>query len=608
MDSQWHGRLDIERASELLSAGKAVECAALSGAILAREPKNAIAAHLLGLALKETGDWEHGEQWLRFSIRLEPERPEFHSNLANLLRREGKFFRAERVYRRALNLAPDHRAARRGLAVTLCDLGRPEEAEIECRALLASDESDVESWVLLAMTLADNGRLAEAEAAYRRAIVLDPSNRVAHHNLGALLSRLDKPELALESLDRAAASGAAGYELAFNRGRAYLDLNELDAAEREFDRAVALQPKNTGAQAHLARIRYMRGDPRFARALAAAAATDRNDFDLQLLLGQLLWRAGNLVAAETMMHDILARAGPHPQARSVLAGVLLDAGMLVEAEAHALEAASLVPNDPDTIETLVTILLSRGRPEDAVPFIQAQRSRLPDSQAWIAYEATAARALGRDAHGKLYDYDRFVRAFDVEAPSGWSSMAELNRALVTVLEERHRFNHHPLEQTLRNGTQTSRSLLTDRDPIIQAVLQAFADPIADYRASLGRDPAHPLTARNHGAVRFTGAWSVRLHRQGFHVNHFHPDGWISSAYYVDVPPETKDTVVKSGWIKFGEPRYPVRGLAPERFVQPSPGRLVLFPSYMWHGTNAIQGDAPRVTIAFDITPDRATPD
>jgi uncharacterized protein (TIGR02466 family) len=103
-------------------------------------------------------------------------------------------------------------------------------------------------------------------------------------------------------------------------------------------------------------------------------------------------------------------------------------------------------------------------------------------------------------------------------------------------------------------------------------------------------------------MQYTGAWSVRLHRLGYHVNHFHPDGWLSSAYYVQTPPEAEDPVARSGWIKFGEPRNPVPGVKAERFVQPRPGRLVLFPSYMWHGTTAIHGDAPRVTIAFDVKP------
>jgi uncharacterized protein (TIGR02466 family) len=111
-----------------------------------------------------------------------------------------------------------------------------------------------------------------------------------------------------------------------------------------------------------------------------------------------------------------------------------------------------------------------------------------------------------------------------------------------------------------------------------------------------------LSARNRSRARITGAWSVQLRRDGFHVNHFHPEGWISSAYYVGVPAEVRDVELRSGWIKFGEPRFPVPGATAERFVQPAPGRLVLFPSYMWHGTNPIHGAEPRTTIAFDASP------
>lgn len=179
-------------------------------------------------------------------------------------------------------------------------------------------------------------------------------------------------------------------------------------------------------------------------------------------------------------------------------------------------------------------------------------------------------------------------------------MAELNRALTAALDAQHRFDQHPFDQTLRNGTQTTRSLLTDPDPAVQALLAAFAAPIEAYRRALGTDPAHPLSAANQGVAQFSGAWSVRLRRSGFHVNHVHPEGLISSAYYVEVPPETQDATLKSGWIKFGEPRYPVPGATPERFVQPLPGRLVLFPSYMWHGTNAIHADLPRTCVAFDV--------
>jgi hypothetical protein len=39
-----------------------------------------------------------------------------------------------------------------------------------------------------------------------------------------------------------------------------------------------------------------------------------------------------------------------------------------------------------------------------------------------------------------------------------------------------------------------------------------------------------------------------------------------------------------------------------RAVQPVPGRLVLFPSYMWHGTIPFHATTARTTIAFDAVP------
>jgi hypothetical protein len=92
---------------------------------------------------------------------------------------------------------------------------------------------------------------------------------------------------------------------------------------------------------------------------------------------------------------------------------------------------------------------------------------------------------------------------------------------------------------------------------------------------------------------------------GFHVNHVHPEGWISSAFYVSVPDDLQ-VADHQGWLQLGAPRYPVPGIAPERYVQPSDGRLVLFPSYLWHGTVPFESPAARLTIAFDAVPARET--
>jgi len=77
-------------------------------------------------------------------------------------------------------------------------------------------------------------------------------------------------------------------------------------------------------------------------------------------------------------------------------------------------------------------------------------------------------------------------------------------------------------------------------------------------------------------------------------------GWLSSSYYVEVPPSVNDQS-REGWIKFGEPDLDINQKA-EHFVQPKAGRLVLFPSYMWHGTIPFTGPQIRLTLPFDVVP------
>ena len=60
---------------------------------------------------------------------------------------------------------------------------------------------------------------------------------------------------------------------------------------------------------------------------------------------------------------------------------------------------------------------------------------------------------------------------------------------------------------------------------------------------------------------------------------------------------------QEGWLSFGQPGVPTQPpLAAEHFVKPEPGVLVLFPSYMWHGTAPFHGDGMRLTAAFDVLP------
>jgi hypothetical protein len=333
------------------------------------------------------------------------------------------------------------------------------------------------------------------------------------------------------------------------------------------------------------------------------AARHREQPALQRQFAEVLRLTGDLDGAELLLRDLLARQGGLPELRWSLANVLHEAGRLPEAEVEASAAVESRPADAAMVETLVSVRLSMGRGDEALPMIRAQRRRAPLDNIFIAREATAARQTGDPAYEQLFDYERLVRVYDIEAPPGFESIAAFNAALGALLRDRHELMRPPFDQSMRAGTQTVGHLSEDPDPVVRAAFEAFLEPIADYRASLGDRPDGPLSARNRGTARYAGSWSVQLGRQGFHVNHIHTEGWLSSAYYVSVPAEVEDRERQSGWIKFGEPRYPGPGAIPGLMLEPRPGRLVLFPSYLWHGTTAIHEAEPRLTIAFDVVLD-----
>ena len=161
----------------------------------------------------------------------------------------------------------------------------------------------------------------------------------------------------------------------------------------------------------------------------------------------------------------------------------------------------------------------------------------------------------------------------------------------------------PLDQTLRGGTQTLGDIFEQGHPLVDALKQRISEAITRYIAGLPEDLNHPFLRRRSKAWRFAGSWSSRLGSGGFHTNHVHPQGWISSACYVVVPESVLCGRGQAGCLQFGEPDFDTglnKAIWPT--VLPRPGRLVLFPSMFWHGTVPFVDDADRLTIAFDVMP------
>lgn len=155
---------------------------------------------------------------------------------------------------------------------------------------------------------------------------------------------------------------------------------------------------------------------------------------------------------------------------------------------------------------------------------------------------------------------------------------------------------------MRGGTRSFEEFFRHSHALRDGLKQRIAEAVSRYIAAMKEKPEHPFLGRRARHFGFLGSWTSRMRDGGFHLNHIH-QGWISSVYYVEVPQVAEDTIAKQGWLKFGEPS-PDLGFqgSIRRFVQPKPGRLVLFPSYLWHGTVPYHSAQARTTIAFDLNP------
>ena len=104
---------------------------------------------------------------------------------------------------RGLEANPDNREANRVLGDALLNLGRPVEAEVRFRKILAMRADDGLAHRGMAFALHRQGRIAEAIPEYRTALELGAGDAEVHNNLGAALGAEGNLEAALPHFERA---------------------------------------------------------------------------------------------------------------------------------------------------------------------------------------------------------------------------------------------------------------------------------------------------------------------------------------------------------------------------------------------------------------------
>jgi tetratricopeptide (TPR) repeat protein len=532
-----------------------------------------------------------------------PHEPIFAFNLGLTLSRLGRLEEAQTALRATLKYKPDFVPALFELGALLHRAGRLDEAEQNIRQVLSLTPRQAHAELALAAILVDAGRLAEAETAARDGLATATEKRLKaqlYLQLAQTLRRQRKDSEALAALDSAEATDPALPDLARHRAETLQNLNRFDEAVAIFEREIARAPADPALHLDYNALLYQLG-----RTGEFLKSYERVPESRELLLGKafLLAREKRHAEAHAIYAGLKAR-DPDDRLASIGAAQVTSA-MGRHAEALALFEAVLARHGGDAklFSIAAEPALLSDDPRKAAWLCEQGLAKTPNSASCLAMLSIASRMMEDGRDEALNGYDRLVRSFDLDPPEGFSDMASFNAELNALLDRIHPKSRELIDQSLRGGTQTPGHLFPAGLPLVAKLKQRIDQAVARYIAELDEDAVHPFLSRRGRTFRYAGSWSSRLQDCGFHVNHFHPDGWISSCYYVSVPQAVKDETAMQGWIKFGEPaidatlKHPIR-----RAIQPVPGRLVLFPSYTWHGTVPFHDKAARTTIAFDVVP------
>lgn len=446
-------------------------------------------------------------------------------------------------------------------------------------------------WQMLGLLHRESGDSAPSIAAFERAAALAPADAKVLHGLAQ--ARLDAGLPAIDAFERAVRSASDPGPALLGLAAALTAEGEIVAAVERLDAHLARNPGWAEGHWLASRLRWMSGErATYLAALDHALAAAPKTLALWQLRALIAMRATRYDAVLETVARARAAMGDQPVFRLYEAIAQSETGNA--ARADPLLAGLDPGGDLSTLIQLVRHDLRIGRPERAI----ARALPVSDGPAapfvW-PYLAVAWRLTGDPRREWLEGaQQRLVGVYDLACKlPPIETLAEHMRGL-------HRKSAHPLEQSVRGGTQTDGPLFMRLDPPIQALRNAIAEAVRAHIAQLPpHDPRHPqLGVRRDRPVRFAGSWSIRLEGGGHHVNHVHPEGWFSSAFYLTLPEEVAKG--QAGWLALGEPEEGLGvDLPPLRLVEPKPGRLVLFPSTLWHGTRPF-GEGERMTVAFDV--------
>jgi uncharacterized protein (TIGR02466 family) len=151
-----------------------------------------------------------------------------------------------------------------------------------------------------------------------------------------------------------------------------------------------------------------------------------------------------------------------------------------------------------------------------------------------------------------------------------------------------------VSKTNVNGwhSQTDMNHKKEYEPLIKELFQMQNEIIQEERLDI--------------KARLGNMWANINPPGGYNNGHLHPNSLFSGAYYVKAQPN-------SGRLQLMDPRPGIQQVMPARkpgklprelwretYYDAVPGRLIMFPSWLWHKVEPNQSNDIRISVSFNF--------
>ena len=435
----------LTEAEALLREGRIADAKSKIQEELERNPWNAEAYNLLGVACVNERDFSGALEALQHALKFAPNSTRTRNSIANVYVAQGKLDLAEQELRTVLRVAPTNRDANYNLGLVLLAQDAPAKAIPYFQRVRPANR---ESKFNLTRAYLLSGRTSEG---LKSATELSNENKddvQLHVTLGVLLAAEKQYRAAQLELEKANALQPETFEILHNLGQTYLRAGEYPKAELALHRALKIKPDS----------------PQTLYLLAQVYADQKRPVDAL----ELLVRAHKLAPENTDVIFLLARV-------SMTQNYFEDAIPLLES------GLQIAPKRADLHAALGESYFMSGKTEKAIDEFKSLIA-LDSSARSYAFMGLSYRHLGRFDEAKKY----FQEGLKLDPHNG---SCLFNMGYIEERQGNHAAAENFFREALKSNPDDSEALLEMANLRIAGKKFEEAAVLLRRYVKVSRDPA-----------------------------------------------------------------------------------------------------------------------